>query len=87
MQKDKFNNLLHNIRPHRDTPYISYKCCKHLKTLGYVNCYNVWRTADVTEKKLMEGSSISDSLLERNKKKTFFKRIITGDANILYDKN
>jgi len=52
---------------------------RHLKTLGYINCYDVWMPHNLAEKNLMDRISNCDSLFKRNENDPFLKRIISGE--------
>jgi len=76
------NNPYHTTRETSDTKilYISHvSVIRHLKTLGYINHYDVWVPHNLTKKSLMDRISICDSLLKRNENDPFFKRIITDN--------
>jgi len=74
------NNPRHTTRDIAEKLHISrMSVIRHLKTLGYINRYDVWVPHNLTEKNLMDRISICDSLLKRNENNPFLKRIITGD--------
>lgn len=50
---------------------------KHLKSLGYFNCYDVWVPYDLIEKKFMNSNSIYDFFPKCNNNDPLFKSMIT----------
>ncbi|KAJ0183521.1 hypothetical protein K1T71_001497 [Dendrolimus kikuchii] len=60
----------------------------HLKKAGYTKKLDIWVPHELTERNLMNGVLICDSLLRRNETEPFLKKLITGDKKwITYDKN
>jgi len=79
------NNPRHTTRDIAEILHIFHvSVIRHLKTLGYINRYDVWVPHNLTEKNLMDRISICDFLLKRNENDPFLKRIITGDENGLF---
>lgn len=59
---------------------------RHLKSLNYVNRYDVWIPHQLTEKNVMRRIEVCNSLLLRNLEDPFLKRTITGDEKwIVFD--
>lgn len=81
------NNPGHSTRDIAEVLHISHmSVVRHLKTLGYVNRYDVWVPHNLTEKNLIDRISICYSLLKRNRNNPFLKRTITGDEKwIVYN--
>jgi len=68
------NNPRHMIRDIAEIVHISHmSVIRHLKTLGYINRYDVWVPYNLTEKNLMDRIPICDSLFKRNENDSFLK--------------
>jgi len=77
------NNPRHTTRNIAEIFHISHmSVIRHLKTLGYINRYDVW-VSQFDGKNLMDCIFICDSLLKRNENNPFLKRI-TGEKWIVY---
>ncbi|XP_029669357.1 histone-lysine N-methyltransferase SETMAR-like [Formica exsecta] len=60
---------------------------RHLKKLGYVSKLDTWVPHLLTERNKLNRMTVALSLLERNKKKPFLDRMVTGDEKWILYKN